>query len=67
MTETTETYLDKIIIDVSSRTFKMYSSDDDYKEEHCETQEAFMNVLEFVRKTVPDDLIEYQYSYMNQN
>lgn len=63
-----DAYLANIVIDVSSRTFRLYSSENDFKEEHCDTQESFMNVLEFVRKTVPDELITYEYSYLvNQN
>ena len=53
---------------MSTRTFKLYSSEGDYIEEHCETQESFMNVLEFVRKTVDEDRIAYSYAfYQNQN
>jgi|688.fasta_scaffold1001243_2 hypothetical protein len=62
-----DAYLAKIIVDVSSRTFKLFSSECDYKEEHCDSQESFMNVLEFVRSTVSEDLITYEYSYLNQN
>jgi len=64
----TEIYLEKVVIDMSTRTFKLYSSEGDYIEEHCETQESFMNVLEFVRKTVDEDRIAYSYAfYQNQN
>lgn len=64
----TETYLDKIVIDMSSRTFKLYSSEGDYKEETCETLESFMNVLELVKSTVDEERISYSYAfYENKN
>ena len=43
-------YLTRIVIDVSSRTFRLYSNEGEVREVDCETPEEFMNVLEFIRE-----------------
>ncbi len=42
-------YLTRIVVDVSSRTFRMYSNVGEVREVDCETPDEFMNVLEFIR------------------
>lgn len=42
-------YLTRIVIDISSRTFRLYSNEGEVREVDCETPEEFMNVLEFIR------------------
>ena len=44
-----EEYLTRVVIDISSRTFRLYSNTGDIREVDCETTEEFMNVLEFIR------------------
>ena len=47
--EKEEEYLTRVVIDVSSRTFRMYSNEGEVREVDCDTYEDFMNVLEFIR------------------
>ena len=42
-------YLTRIVVDISSRTFRMYSNEGEVREVSCETPDEFMNVLEFIR------------------
>ena len=48
-TSNDEEYLTRVVIDVSSRTFRMYSNEGEIREVDCETSEEFMNILEFIR------------------
>ena len=41
-------YLTRVVIDVSTRTFRMYSNEGDIREVDCETTEDFMNILAFI-------------------
>ena len=42
-------YLTRVVIDVSTRTFRLYSNEGEVREVDCDTYEDFMNVLEFIR------------------
>ena len=42
-------YLTRVVIDVSARTFRLYSNEGEVREVDCDTYEDFMNVLEFIR------------------
>lgn len=52
-------YLTKCVVDPIKRTVKLYSNEGDEKEVCCETIEEFMNVLQFVRATLDDDILSY--------
>ena len=42
-------YLTRVVVDIASRTFRMYSNEGEVREVDCETSEEFMDVLEFIR------------------
>jgi len=52
-------YLTKCVVDPVKRTVKLYSNEGGEKEVSCETVEEFMNVLQFVRATLDDDILSY--------
>ena len=52
-------YLSKCIIDASKRTVVIYSNEGDEKVIGCDTVEEFMNVLNFIRRTVSEDILTY--------
>ena len=54
-----EEYLTKCVVDPVRRTFYLYSSEGDTKHVNCDNVEEFMNVLELVRATCPDDRLVY--------
>ena len=54
-----EEYLTKCVADTLKRTFYIYSSKGDTKTVECDTVDEFMNVLELVRATCPDDRLVY--------
>ena len=54
-----EEYLMKCVVDPIKRTFYLYSSEGDEKTVDCETVDAFMNMLLFVRDTAGDEVLSY--------
>lgn len=54
-----EEYLSRCVVDPSKRTVYLYSTEGDEKEVKCDTVDEFMNVLNFVRDTVGDDVLSY--------
>ena len=52
-------FLSRFVIDPMSKTFYMYSDQGDEKVIECDTIDEFMNVLDFVKSTVPDEMIAY--------
>ena len=52
-------YLTRVVIDPSSRNFYLYSNEGDKKVVVCETVDEFMNVLELVRATCPEERLVY--------
>ena len=52
-------YLMKCVVDPVKRTFYFYSSEGDEKQVDCDTVEEFMNVLEMVRATCPEERLSY--------
>ena len=54
-----EEYLTKCVVDPVRRTFYLYSSEGDTKQVNCDNVEEFMNVLELVRATCPEDRLVY--------
>tara|TARA_B100001250_G_scaffold251209_1_gene215930 strand:- start:613 stop:843 length:231 start_codon:yes stop_codon:yes gene_type:complete len=56
-------YLMKCVVDTVKKSFYLYSSDGDTKNIVCETSDQFMNVLELVRATCPEDRLSYTNPY----
>ena len=54
-----EEYLTKCVVDPVRRTFYLYSSEGDKKTVDCDNVDEFMNVLELVRATCPEDRLVY--------
>ena len=54
-----EEYLMKCVVDPLKKTFYLYSNEGDTKEGVCDNTEQFMNVLELVRATCPEDRLVY--------
>ena len=49
----------KCVVDHVKRTFYLYSSEGDTKQVDCNNVEEFMNVLELVRATCPEERLVY--------
>ena len=54
-----EEYLMKCVVDPLKKTFYLYSNEGDRKEVVCDNIEQFMNGLEVVRATCPEDRLVY--------
>ena len=54
-----EEYLTKCVVDPVRRTFYLYSSEGYTKQVDCDNVEEFMNVLELVRATCPEERLVY--------
>ena len=54
-----EEYLMKCVVDPLKKTFYLYSNEGDTKEVVCDNTEQFMNVLELIRATCPEDRLVY--------
>ena len=54
-----EEYLMKCVVDPLKKTFYLYSNEGDEKEVVCDNTEQFMNVLNLVRETCPEDRLSY--------
>jgi len=54
-----EEYLMKCVVDPTKKTFYLYSNEGDRKEVVCDNTEQFMNVLQVVRATCPEDRLVY--------
>ena len=52
-------YLMKCVVDTVKRSFYLYSNEGDEKVVDCDTVEEFMNVLDVVRKTCPEERLIY--------
>lgn len=52
-------YLERCVVDPVKRTVYLYSNEGSEKEVSCETVEEFMNVLQFVRDTVDENVLSY--------
>jgi len=51
-------YMTRMVIDVASRSFRIYSNEGDTKTIECDSTEEFMNVLEFVRDFQESGLLD---------
>jgi len=54
-----EEYLTRCVVDPQQKTVYIYSSEGDTKEVVCDTTEEFMNVLNVIRATCPEDRLIY--------
>ena len=54
-----EEYLMKCVVDPLKKTFYLYSNEGDEKQVVCDNTEQFMNVLNLVRETCPEDRLSY--------
>ena len=52
-------YLTRCVVDTLRRTITNYSSEGDEKVVKCDTVDEFMNVLNLVRETCPEDVLVY--------
>jgi hypothetical protein len=52
-------YLTRCVVDTLRRTITIYSSEGDEKIVTCDTVDEFMNVLNMVRSTCPEDVLVY--------
>lgn len=52
-------YLTKCVVDVIKRKIYVYSDGGSEKEVTCDTVDEFMNVLEFIRATVDENIVSY--------
>lgn len=52
-------YLSRCVVDPIKRIVYLYSTEGNEKQVVCETVDEFMNVLEFVRATVNEDILSY--------
>ena len=52
-------YLTRCVVDTLRRTITIYSSEGDENVVNCDTVEEFINVLNFVRETCPEDVLVY--------
>ena len=54
-----EEYLMKCVVDPLKKTFYLYSNEGDETIVRCDDTEQFMNVLNLVRDTCPEDRLSY--------
>ena len=52
-------YLTRCVVNTTARTFSLYSNNGDEKVVSCDSVTEFMNVLEFVSKTVDESTLVY--------
>lgn len=52
-------HLTRCVVNTTARTFSLYSNNGDEKVVSCDTVTEFMNVLEFVRKTLDVSTLVY--------
>jgi len=54
-----EEYLMKCVVDPVKRSFYLYSNEGEVKSVDCNNVDEFMNVLELVRATCPEERLVY--------
>ena len=52
-------YLTRCVVNTEKRSFSLFSNEGEEKVVSCDTTEEFMNVLQFVRDNVSDDVLSY--------
>ena len=57
--QSTDEFVENIIIDICSRSFLLVSDQGDEKVVECNTTDEFMSVLDVVTANLNDDQIEY--------
>lgn len=60
MTDETEEYLTKCVIDPMCKKFYLYSDQNTVKEVTCDTVNQFMDVLTLVRDLLDEDTLVYK-------
>jgi len=55
----TEEYLEKVIIDICAKTFTLHSDEGSIRVIDCETSEQFMSVFLLVRDRLEEEQIKY--------
>ena len=54
-----EEYMFRCVVDPLKKTVYLYSSEGTERQVSCDTIDEFMNVLEFVRRTLDEDTLSY--------
>tara|TARA_B100000287_G_scaffold156116_1_gene147250 strand:+ start:464 stop:661 length:198 start_codon:yes stop_codon:yes gene_type:complete len=54
-----DAWLTRCVVNTTSRSFRLYSSDGNEREVTCDTPEEFMNVLQLCRETLDEDTLAY--------
>ena len=54
-----DAYLMKCVVDTAKRSFYLYSNEGEEKVVNCDTVQQFMDVLEVVRDTCPEERLIY--------
>jgi hypothetical protein len=52
-------FLSRCVVDPVKRTVYLYSNEGSEKKVKCDTVDEFMNVLNYVRDTVGEDVLSY--------
>jgi len=52
-------YLTRCVVDPIKRKVYIYSSEGTEREVECETVDEFMNVLNFIREVLDEDMLAY--------
>ncbi len=52
-------YLTRCVVDPLKRKVYIYSNEGSEKELSCDTVDEFMNVLNFIRSTLGEDILSY--------
>ena len=55
----TEEYLEKVIIDICAKTFTLYSDEGSTRTIDCDNSDQFMSIFLLIRDKLEDDQIEY--------
>jgi|TARA_E500000178_G_C16330889_1_gene448932 hypothetical protein len=55
----TEEYLEKVIIDICAKTFTLHSDEGSIRVIDCDNSDQFMSIFLLIRDKLEDDQIEY--------
>ena len=55
----TEEYLEKVVVDICTKSFTLYSDEGSTRTIDCETSEQFMSVFLLVRDRLEEEQIKY--------
>lgn len=54
-----EEYLSRCVVDPTRKVVYIYSSEGSEKQISCDTTDQFMNVLNFIRSSVDEEILAY--------